>query len=105
MPVPLRKVHEGLNLEEAQEQARQAIRRCVALCEGRQAFTDKLNELLRANGQKPITRQAVQWWESEGTFVHEQFWPHIEQITGLRVTRVHLRPDVYGIGGWRIDEA
>jgi hypothetical protein len=104
VPQPLRKLHAELNLPEAQDQARLAIRRVIEICVDRSKFVELLNERLAAAGQKTITRQATQWWESEGTFLHEQFWPHIEALTDFRVTRVHLAPQVYGIGAWRIDQ-
>lgn len=96
-------MYPGLNIERAQDQARMAIHRAIEIVGNRSLFTDKLNELLVGAGQKTVTRQAIQWWESEGTFLHEQHWKHVESLTDYRVTRVHLRPDIYGIDGWRID--
>ena len=96
MPAPLRKIYRSLDLDRAQEQARAALRMAFAACGSQPAFVEALNASLRAAGRTPISRQAVSWWLSEGTFVDPAFWPHIEAITDLAVTRRHLAPQKYG---------
>ncbi len=95
MPAPLRKTYPALDLEKAQERVRVALRRALAECGGPTEFTRRLNADLERRGQKTVTRQAVMWWLSEGTFVDERLWPSIELITDMAVTRRHLAPDRY----------
>lgn len=92
------KIYPGVNLDEAKEQVRKALRRAFAECGGQSKFTRLLNERLEREGQKTVTQQAVSWWASEGTFVDQRYWPHIEAISDLATTRRHLRPDLYGLG-------
>lgn len=98
MPLANKKVFPGVNLDEAQEQVRNALRRAFAHCGGQRKFVDALNARLERAGQKTVTKQAVSWWLSEGSFIDERYWPHVEEITDLATTRRHLRPDLYGIG-------
>ena len=106
MPQPLRKTYPSLNLEAAQEQVRQALKRATLATgeDGRRLsssvadFVGRLNLKLVERGHKPISRQAVLWWMSEGTFVDRIYWEPIEQISDLATTRRHLRPDIYRDG-------
>lgn len=96
MPTTLRKLYPGVDLERVQAQVSAAMRRAFQECGTVVGFTARLNARLQAHGQPTITRQAVSWWASEGTLIDPAFWPHIEAITDLAVTRRHLRPDRYG---------
>lgn len=98
MPVALRKLHAGLNLEQAQEQVRAALRLVFKLCGGQSAFVRRLNERLAASGQKGVSQPAVSFWVSEGVFIDKRYWSLIEEFTDMAVTRRALRPDLYGIG-------
>lgn len=98
-----KKIYPGVNMDQAKDQVRQALRRAFAECArggrgGQAEFTRRLNERLEREGKKRVTQQAVSWWASEGTFIDEIYWPHIEAITDLATTRRHLRPDIYGLG-------
>jgi hypothetical protein len=95
MPQPLRKVHPALDLEKAQAQVSRALRRAFSQCPSTTEFWRRLNAKLRANGHKEISRQAMIWWESEGTFVDRIYWQPIEEISDYATTRRHLRPDLY----------
>lgn len=97
MPAPLRKQFPNLDLERAQAQVCRAIQRAIQMRGGQVKFTRDLNALLVAARERPITRQAVMWWASEGTFLDRWMWPHFELLTDMAVTRRHLRPDKYGI--------
>lgn len=92
------KIYPGVNLEQAQEQVRTALRRAFAECQGQAEFARRLSERLEAAGQKGVTKQAVSWWLSEGSFIDKRYFDHIEQLTDMAVTRRHLRPDLYGLG-------
>ncbi len=99
MPAPLRKTHVGIDLPLCQEQVRYALRRAFEHCGSQRAFVNALNARVNASATaKQISQQAVSWWLSEGTFVHPNYWDHIEAITDMAVTRRHLRPDIYGLG-------
>lgn len=103
MSIALRKVYPGLNLDQAKDQVREHLTRAVRGPDGtgrQRDFLAKLNQRLTASGYKPVTRQLLYWWQSDGTFVDAIYWPFIEEITDLYVTRRHLRPDIYGIGGF-----
>lgn len=106
MPQPLRKIYPALDLQAAQDQVRRALKRATLatgpdgqrLFKSTADFVAKLNLRLVERGHKPISRQAVLWWMSEGTFVDRIYWEPIEAITDLTVTRRHLRPDIYRDG-------
>jgi hypothetical protein len=95
VPQPLRKIYPALDLPKAQDQVRVALRRAVSECGGVKEFARKLNVELARLGRKTVRYQTVQWWLSEGTFVHEDFWQPIEVVTDYSVTRRDLRPDRY----------
>jgi hypothetical protein len=99
VPQPLRKIYPALDLEKAQEQVRVALRRAVEICDGSpQEFVRRLNVELERRQSKPVSRQAVLWWLSEGTLLDERFWRPIEVVTDYSVTRRHLRLDRYPDG-------
>lgn len=91
------KIFPGVNMDEAREQVRTALRRAFAACGGQTEFWRKLNDALLGEGQKGLTKQAVSWWLSEGSFVDQRYWPHFERMTDMATTRRHLRPDLYGL--------
>lgn len=97
-----KKIFPGVNLDDARDQVRAALRRAIAEYAGpergnQRKFADELNRRLQAEGRKTITYQAFNWWLSEGTFVDQSYWPHIEAMTDMATTRRHLRPDLYGL--------
>jgi hypothetical protein len=98
VPQPLRKIHPALDLEKAQAQVCVAIKKAIRIAGGLKDFTDKLNAWLTERGYRPITKSAVHWWSTEGTFVDRVYWPFFEEITDMAVTRRHLRPDIYRDG-------
>jgi hypothetical protein len=106
MPQPLRKTYPALDLDRAQEQVRKALKRAVEATgeDGKRLsssvtdFVGRLNLKLVERGHRPISRQAVMWWMSEGTFVDRIYWEPIEQISDMATTRRQLRPDVYRDG-------
>lgn len=93
-----KRVFPGVNMDQARDQVRDALRRAFSHCGGQAKFARALNERLEREGQKTVTPQAVSWWVSEGTFIDQRYWRHIEELTDLATTRRHLRPDVYGLG-------
>lgn len=98
VPAPLRKIHAALDLEAAQAQVCAALKRAIAQCPTETEFVRRLNEELVKRGHKPISRPAVRWWASEGTFVDEIYWRPIEVVSDYATTRRHLRPDLYREG-------
>lgn len=93
-----KKIFPGVNLDEAKDQVRAALRRAFVVCGGQAAFTRKLNERLEAEGQKTVSQQAVSWWVTEGCFIDQRYWKHVEELSDMATTRRHLRPDLYGLG-------
>lgn len=74
---------------------RVALRRAFRVCGSQKHFIERFNAELVRRGRKPVTKQAVSWWASEGTFVDERYWRAFEVVTDYAVTRRHLRPDMY----------
>ena len=96
MPAPLTTKYPALDLPAAQQQVREALRRAVDACNRSPTqFTRRLNDELQRAGHRPISKQAVLWWMSEGTFVDRIYWEPIEKISDYAATRRQLRPDIY----------
>jgi hypothetical protein len=92
------KIFPGVNLDQAQEQVRIALRRAFTACGSQAEFARRLRTRMESAGERPVTVQAIAWWVSEGQFIDERYWSHVEILTDMAVTRRHLRPDIYGLG-------
>lgn len=97
MATALQKIYPGLNLDEAKDQVRIALRHAVDIAGGTAAFLRALNPMLERLGRKQVSNQGLNWWLVEGQFLHESYWPLVEEITAVHVTRRYLAPHVYGL--------
>lgn len=42
-----------------------------------------------------VSQQTISYWVRSGILLDAEWWPAIEHVTNMEVTRNHLRPDVF----------
>lgn len=58
----------------------------------------QLADVIAAHLGRPFTQQAVSYWVRHNTKIEAEYWPAIEAATESRITRRHLRPDIFPQG-------
>lgn len=72
-----------------------ALRRAIEIAGSQTALAEGIAKFMN---RPTISQQTVSKWLKDETLLAAEYWPAFESITSGRVTRSHLRPDVYGRG-------
>ena len=75
----------------------QAIACAIAIAGGQAALARKVSEYFAQHGNPlKIGATAVNQWLARRVVLDEKYWPAIEHVTAMIVTRRNLRPDLFG---------
>ena len=72
----------------------EALRRAVEIAGSQEKLASGIAKFLN---RPTVSQQTVSYWLREAVQLGPEWWPAIEHVTDGKVTRAHLRPDVFSV--------